>query len=133
MARKQITYTAQDGRDKGKQFIITEMAARPAHKWATRALFALINGGADIPENVKEMGMAGIAAVGLKALNKISIDAAEPLLDELLMCVTVMPDPNKPQVIRALFDEDVEEPATYFKLQKEVLVLHMGFLQPAAK
>jgi len=131
--RKTLTYTAQDGRDKGKKFIITEMAARPAHKWATRALFALINGGADIPENVADMGMAGIAAAGMKTLNSISIETAEPLLDELLSCVTVMPDPNKPEVVRALFDEDIEEPATYFKLQKEVLILHLDFLQPAAK
>ena len=131
--RKTITYTAEDGRDKGKQFIITEMAARPAHKWATRALFALINGGVEIPEDVAEMGMAGIAAIGLRALNGISVEKAEPLLDELLTCVTVLPDPSKPNVVRALFDEDVEEPATYFKLQKEVLVLHLGFLNPAAK
>jgi len=131
--RKQLTYTAQDGRDKGKAFIITEMAARPAHKWATRALFALISGGVDIPESVAEMGMAGLAAIGLQSLNGISVEKAEPLLDELLTCVSVMPDPRKPEVVRALFDEDIEEPMTYFKLQKEVLILHMGFLKPDAE
>ena len=130
--RKQITYTAQDGRDKGKQFIITEMAARPAHRWATRALFALISGGVEIPENVASMGMAGLAAVGANGLNGISVEKAEPLLDELLTCVTVMPDPGRPEVVRALFDEDVEEPVTYFKLQKEALMLHLDFLKPAA-
>ena len=131
--RKQLTYTAQDGRDKGKAFIITEMAARPAHKWATRALFALISGGVDIPEGVAEMGMAGLAAIGLQSLNGISVEKAEPLLDELLTCVSVMPDPRKPEVVRALFDGDIEEPMTYFKLQKEVLILHMGFLKPDAE
>lgn len=133
MARKQITYTAQDGRDKGKKFIITEMGARPAHKWATRALFALIGGGVEIPDSVSDMGMAGLAEVGMQSLNGISAEKAEPLLDELLTCVTVMPDQNRPEVVRALFDEDVEEPVTYFKLQKEVLMLHLDFLKPAAK
>lgn len=132
MARKQITYTAQDGRDKGKQFIITEMGARPAHRWATRALFALISGGVEVPDNVTDMGMAGLAAIGMNGLNGISVEKAEPLLDELLTCVTVLPDPSRPEVVRALFDEDVEEPVTYFKLQKEALMLHLDFLKPAA-
>ena len=131
--RKQITYTAQDGRDKGKQFIITEMAASPAHKWATRTLFALIKGGIEIPDDVMAMGMAGLATVGMQGLGHISIDDAEPLLDDLLTFVTVLPDPHKPEVTRALFDEDVEEPVTYFKFQKEVLLLHLGFSTPAAK
>jgi hypothetical protein len=131
--RKELLYTAQDGRDKGKQFIITEMAARPAHKWATRALFALITGGVEIPENVMDMGMAGLASIGIQSLNGISIEKAEPLLDELLTCVTVRPDPNRPEVVRNLFDADVEEPITYFKLQKEAIMLHLDFSIPDAK
>lgn len=128
--RKQITYTATDGRDTGKKFHITEMGARPAHRWATRALFALLNGGADIPEDALSLGMAGIAAVGVNMLNGVSLEAAEPLLDELLTCVEVQPDPSKPEVRRKLFDEDIEEPVTYFKLQKEVLKLHLDFSSP---
>lgn len=93
----------------------------------------MIKGGADVPDNVADMGMAGIAAIGVGALNGVSIETAEPLLDELLTCVTVIPDPNKPEVVRALFDEDVEEPVTYFKLQKEVLMLHLDFSSPDAK
>ncbi len=135
MSRKETTWTATNGRDEGKTFFITEMPARQAHKWATRALFAAINGGATIPDDVAEMGMAGLAALGIKALSGMKPEQAEPLLDELLTCVQIIPDPTKPNVKRKLMEEagDVEEPITYFKLQKEVLALHLDFSTADAK
>jgi hypothetical protein len=57
---------------------------------------------------------------------------AEPLLDELLTCVEFMPDPARPEVVRSLIDDDIEEVATIFKLQKEVLALHVDFLKGAS-
>lgn len=135
MSRKEMEWAAMDGRDKGKLFFITEMSARQAHRWATRALFAAVNGGATIPESVAEMGMAGLASLGIKALAGINAEQAEPLLDELLACVQIMPDPMKPQIKRKLMEEasDIEEAVTYFKLQKEVLALHLDFFTADAK
>jgi hypothetical protein len=132
MARKELKYTVADaGRDQGKVFLITEMPARRAHQWATRVLFGVMNSGLDIPENILEAGFAGIAAIGVKALGKLPASVAEPLLDELLTCVQVMPDPDRPNVLRGLIDDDTEEIVTIFKLQKEVLALHVDFFTAA--
>lgn len=134
MARKVKTLTIDsEGRDKGKVFVITEMAARAAHAWATRALFAVMNGGVDIPENILQAGFAGIAAVGVKALGNVHVDQAQPLLDELFACVQALPDPSKPNITRSLVDTDTEEVSTLFKLQMEVLALHVDFSIPAAR
>jgi len=142
--RKAITYTATTGRDAGKAFLLTEMGARPAHKWATRAIFAVMNAGIEVPEEYADAGFAGLAAavssgdtqllvMFIRTLGKLDVAVSMPLLDELLDCVEVVPDPSKPHVKRKLFDEDVEEPVTFFALQKEVLVLHMGFFTTGAR
>ncbi len=126
MSRKTQTYLVTDeGRDKGKTFVITEMAARPGHRWACRALFALMNAGVTVPDGIENAGMAGLASVGLQALGKIPFDVAEPLTDELLTCVEFVGDPSKPNIRRPLFEGDFEEIATIFKIQKEVLSLHI--------
>ena len=36
MARNVVNYTATDGRDKGKVFLLTEMSARQGEEWAMR-------------------------------------------------------------------------------------------------
>ena len=130
--RKVLKYKVADaGRDQGKTFVITEMAARSGHAWATRALFAVMNGGIDIPDNILNAGFAGIAALGVKALGRVSVDIAQPLLDELLSCVEIMPDPAHPTVLRSLIDDDIEEVLTIFNLQKQVLALHVDFFTSA--
>jgi hypothetical protein len=47
-------------------------------------------------------------------------------------CVAFMPDPAKPQIVRKLFEEDIEEVATRIKLRAEVWKLHTGFLKAVA-
>lgn len=134
MARKTLTYKVIDeNRDKNKVFVLTEMAPRDGHKWATRALFAVMNGGVDIDDDVLNGGFAGLAQVGIKALGNVRPEVGGPLLDELLTCVQVMPDPSKPGLLRADWESDVEEAATIFKLQFEVLRLHTGFSIPVAQ
>lgn len=126
--RKTETITIErEGRDKGKQFKLTEMSAAQAERWALRAFFALANTGVELPEDMAESGMAGIAAVGLSALGKVPFEQAEPLLDEIMGCVQIVPDPSKPHVVRALIDEDIEEVATRLELRKAVWDLHTGF------
>lgn len=133
MARKTKTVTIDtEGRDKGKTFFLTEMPPRAGHAWATRALFAVMNGGVDIPEDILHAGFAGIAAIGVKALSNVRVEIAQPLLDELFTCVQALPDTSRPSVVRSLVDTDTEEVATLFKLQWEVLNLHVDFSTPAA-
>jgi hypothetical protein len=122
--RKETTFVAEDGRDKGKQFHLKEMPASQAEAWAIRALLAIGNAGVEIPDDAAGLGMAGVAAMGIKALMAIPYAAAEPLLDEMMACVQAMPSAN---VFRPLVEDDIEEVVTRFKLRKAVWELHAGF------
>lgn len=133
MAPRKLRVTIDaEGRDLGKVFQIEEMPALQAEAWAYRALLALANNGAEIPDDLACAGMAAIAAFGLKALTKLRYHDAEPLLAEMLDCVQICPDPRNPQVIRPLVPSDIEEVATLVRLRVETFNLHVNFSQPAA-
>jgi hypothetical protein len=130
--RKTVTFSVVDqGRDLGKTFLITEMSATEAEDWASQALFAIMNAGIEIPDEIADMGFAGIAAVGLKALGKVPYYMAEPLLKKMMECIKLIPDAAQPNVVRALIDSDIEEVATRLKLKKAVWDLHVDFLKLA--
>jgi hypothetical protein len=133
MPRKTINYSVIDNnRDQGKVFVITEMSSNKAEAWALRALLALMSNNAEIPEDFENMGVAGLAELGFKALSGLKWEVLEPLLAEMLECVQYMPDPKTPQVIRAIWDEDIEEVSTRIKLRAEVWKLHTDFLKAVA-
>jgi len=121
MARKEIIWTAPFGRDKGKKFQITEMPARVGHAWATRLLLALMGSGAEIDEETVSRGLAGLATVALSAIGKLPPDIAIPLMDELLSCAQSVQELG----VRKWIDDDFEEVATIFQLQKAVFELHV--------
>lgn len=123
---KQISIR-EEGRDKGKVFILTEMSATKAELWAMRAFFALVHGGVEVPEDVSSLGMAGIAKLGLKALGGLPFEEAEILLGEMFDCVVYMPDVGNPDYTRRPLEDDIEEVATRLKLRMEVFTLHTGF------
>lgn len=140
MARKTKFFTVPQGldgfnRDDGKVFFLTEMPALQAEKWALRAFLALAKAGVDIPENIENLGFAGMAMVGLASLGGVDFAEAEPLLDELLGCVLFVPDPAKPDIRRGDFIQagDIEEVPTFLLLRKEVFELHSNFSQLAAR
>jgi hypothetical protein len=127
VARKDIDVVIQtDGRDKGKTFRVLEMSAWDAERWATRAFFAAMNAGVEIDERVARSGMAGIAAAGLGAFGKVPYEKMQPLLDELLTCVTIRFGTGELDHRRMML-EDVEEPGTILQLRAEALNLHINF------
>jgi len=133
VARKEIDITISEGtpetnRDFGKTFHIREMSASQAEKWAVRMLMIATKSGADIG-NAEGLGMAGIAMLGAEAVMKANFGEIEPLLDEMMACVSIKPDRNNPNVVRGLIEDDIEEIKTRFELRREVLKLHMGFSQ----
>ena len=132
MARntKDVTITAE-GRDKGKVFHLTEMPATQSEKWAFRLFLALSRAGFEVPDDIQAAGMAGIAALGLQSIGKLSWADAEPLIDEMFGCVQVVPDPSRPEVIRRLIESDIEEIGTRMFLRKEIFGLHVSFSTPA--
>lgn len=111
------------GRDTGKIFVLREMPASQAEKWAMRALLALAKSGVELPDGVAAGGFAAVAAIGVRALGALSFAEAEPLLDEMMGCVQRRPDPAKPMV-RALVEDDIEEIETRIKLRLEIFNLH---------
>lgn len=124
-------------RDHGKRFRIREMSAFKAEKWAGRALLALAHSGAQLPDNFAGGGMASIAVAGFKALQNLQWADAEPLLDEMMTCVTVLPDPANPEMERPLvmgLDEgdDVEEITTYIEIRQKVFEIHTSFFRKGA-
>jgi hypothetical protein len=128
--RKTATVTiSAAGRDKGKVFVLTELPSDEGEEWAGRALFAMMNAGVEVPDNIASAGLAGIAALGLKSLTKLSFDVAKPLLDKMMDCVQIQPSPN---VVRALIDDDIQEVATRLQLRKEIMALHLSFFTDAA-
>ena len=132
MARKVVTVTIpQEGRDKGKAFLLTEMSASQAEKWALRALLALSRAGFEIPDGAA--GMAGIAQVGFQAFGRVDFHDAEPLLDEMFTCLKCVPDPNKPEITRPLVDDDIEEVQTRIYLRGEIFRLHVDFSKLAGQ
>lgn len=130
MARKTLNVTISDeGRDKNKVFVLTEMPASKSERWAARALFALMNAGVTVPDNIASAGLSGIAMLGIKAFAHLPFELAEPLLDEMFECVQIQPSPK---VTRALIDDDIEELKTRVLLRKEIFNLHTGFFITAA-
>ncbi|KPA87287.1 hypothetical protein PF66_06197 [Pseudomonas asplenii] len=133
MARKVLQYTVQnEGRDFGKVFKITEMPSSQAEKWAARVILAMIKGGIELPEGFESAGFAGIAQMGLGALGKLPFETAELLMNEMMACVQVCPNPNDRGIARDLIEDDIEEVATRIKLRLEIWKLHVGFSAAAA-
>ena len=130
MARREKKFTVvsedPENRDKGKNFLLTEMSAVQAEKWAARALLALLKSGIELPENAASAGLAGVAAVGIKAFGAIPWDLAEPLLDEMMSCVRFIP-PAKNVEPMLLLPDMIEEVTTLLAIRKELLELHLGF------
>ena len=133
MARKTLEITIDDdNRDKGKTFYLEEMAIDAAEYWATRALAIITKHNIQIPDDAKSGGMAAIAAVGVQMLVNANIEESFPLMDELMACVTVHPDPSHPQLVRKLAPGDVEEIGTKMRLKFALLGLHLGFSNAVA-
>lgn len=130
MALKTKQITIENGRDKGRVFLITEMSAAHADNWAMRALIALANGGVDLGGLSPQQGMMGMARVALDALGRLKADDAIPLLNELLDCVQIIPEGGRPRPLNMDFN-DVEDFTTLWRLRKEVFALHTDFLQHA--
>lgn len=114
-------------RDDGKTFLITEMSAVQAEKWAARALLALTRSGVDIPDEALQAGAAAVIASGLRSFAGIAFTDAEPLLDEMMQCVQRVPDASRPTIVRPLIDDDIDELTTRLLLRAEVIEIHTGF------
>lgn len=127
MRKTAVVTIASEGRDIGKAFFLKELPASQAEKWAVRAFLALAKSGVDIPANIRELGIVGVAVTGLKALGGVSFNEASHLMDEMFSCVQFLPDSSNPELARLLIEDDIEEVQTRWTLRMEVFALHTGF------
>lgn len=118
------------GRDGGKTFLITEMPADPGEKWARHALSLMVKAGLQIDISTLAGGWSALAATGIKAALLALDENADPLLDEMMECVTIIV-PAMPKG-RKLAPGDIEEVMTIVRLREEVMTLHTGFSIAAA-
>ncbi len=133
--RKELYVTITDpGRDQGKCFLIREANAVQADKWGIRAMLALNRNGAQIPDEIMKLGLIGVISVGIHKLRGVLWEDLEPLIDEMMSCVEVVPTPSQRNVVRKLFIDpnDIEEVSTLSTLRIEVLKLHVDFSLPVA-
>lgn len=137
MARRTIDVTVTaEGRDKGKTFHLTEMAAEPAEEWAIRIFLAITRAGIDLPPELVNGGVAALrevlpAIIGSALMNGVAglqYDEIKPLLVQMMDCVMI----KEAAAIRPLTPDDIEEVATRLFLRGEVFKLHTGFSQNAA-
>ena len=117
-------------RDKGKTFLLTEMSATRAEKWADRAFLALGRSRVDLPPGIERTRRPDFHTMALLVGN-MKFPDLEPLMDELMSCVQIIPDPRNPGFVRAPVEEDIEEVATRQYLRSEVLDLHVNFMLAA--
>jgi hypothetical protein len=125
--RREKLVIERPGRDLGKVFWITEMSAAAAEYWAGRLLTMLAKGNQNVPSGFFQMGVEGIAAwVAVHGVGGIDWIVAKPLLDEMMDCVTIQPDPNR-ALTRPLIEDDIEEITTRLAIREAWFDTHLGF------
>lgn len=126
-----VTVPKWDGsRDSGKMFLITEMSAGDAEKWAMRMFIALKGNGGELSEGLAKLGIVGIQIATLNAFLRADIDpdVLEPLFDKMMDCVQIVRDPRHPDVVTPLASpDDTEDVRTRIWLRGEILRIHTGF------
>ncbi|SFN29617.1 hypothetical protein SAMN05216516_10518 [Izhakiella capsodis] len=136
MARKEISYVVEnESRDKGKEFIITEMSAWDAETLAQDIFRAMGEANfTGIPADVISMGCAGLATVGLSVLSASSPEIARDLRDRMMSTVDiVIEDDGKQQRRKVKGNLDFEEVSTIRALLDNVFKVNFDFLTIAGE
>lgn len=136
MARKEIPFIVEEeGRDKGKEFIITEMSAWDADTLAQDIFRAMGDSGfGEIPPDVIAMGCAGLATVGLSVLSASSPQIASQLRDRLMSTVDIVITHEGTRQQRKVKGElDFEEVSTIRTLLDKIFKVHFDFLTIAGE
>ena len=128
MRKTKTVKVEKEGRDLGKQFLLTEMPVYKAEKWGMRALLALAKAG--LTDMDPTEGISAISQIGLGAIGNLPWEDAEPLLDEMMSCVKrVTPAGPARDLVEGA--DDIEEMSTMLMLRKEILGLHFDFFSDA--
>lgn len=136
MARKEIPFIVEeDGRDKGKEFLITEMSAWDADSLAQDIFRAMGDSNySSIPADVIAMGCAGLATVGLSVISASSPEVARQLRDRLMSTVDIIITSDGQRQQRKVNGSlDFEEVSTIRSLLDKVFQVNFDFLTIAGE
>lgn len=138
MRNKKTIRIETDGRDKGKEFILTELSSYEAEQWVWKLMPVLAQSGITVDEDTLKGGFAAIAAMGAANILRMPYGFVKSLLDEMAPCIQYQHYdehgralPPAPIVLNQ--DCQIEEVATWFTLRKAVLDLHIAPLKAAEK
>lgn len=132
MRKTKTVLIEREGRDKGKSFLITEMPADQAERWAMRALLGMMRSGVQLPDEALSAGMAAISSYGLQMLAGLPEELFLSLMDEMMACVQYVQPIGGTRPLMEGEGADIEELSTRITLRRAVLELHLGFSLPAA-
>lgn len=136
MARKEIPFIVEtEGRDKGKEFLITEMSAWDADSLAQDIFRAMGDSNySSIPADVISMGCAGLATVGSSVISSSSPEVARQLRDRLMSTVDIIiTHEGKRQQRKVDGYLDFEEVSTIRNLLDKVFEINFDFLTIAGE
>ncbi|EBD9024069.1 hypothetical protein DAC68_15780 [Salmonella enterica] len=136
MARKEIPFIVEEeGRDKGKEFLITEMSAWDADTLAQDIFRAMGDSNySSIPADVIAMGCAGLATVGLSVISASSPEVARQLRDRLMSTVDIIiTNDGQRQQRKVNGSLDFEEVSTIRTLLDKVFQVNFDFLTIAGE
>lgn len=135
MSRKEIVFFIEtEGRDKGKEFIITEMSAWDADEMAQDLFRSMGDSNySGIPADVIAMGCAGLATVGLSVLSASSPETARMLRDRLMATVRIAITHEGNRQERDVKSIDFEEVSTIRKVMDKVFQVNFDFLTVAGE
>ncbi|WP_220703932.1 hypothetical protein [Citrobacter braakii] len=136
MARKEIPFIVEtEGRDKGKEFLITEMSAWDADSLAQDIFRAMGDSNySSIPADVIAMGCAGLATVGLSIISASSPEVARQLRDRLMSTVDIIiTNDGQRQQRKVNGALDFEEVSTIRSLLDKVFEINFNFLTIAGE
>lgn len=147
--REEITVTLQDG-ERNLTFRIRQMSAWKLERWIFRAVIQIARASG---ESVSDLSIED-AQTALKKLAKgrdadsgaqkivniiggLDYEEAEPLLDELLGCCKLIPDPSNPLMTMDMTEQtaegQIESPLTLIRLRVEAAKLNLSFFGDALK
>lgn len=136
MARKEIPFIVEEeGRDKGKEFLITEMSAWDADSLAQDIFRAMGDSNySSIPADVIAMGCAGLATVGMSVISASSPEVARQLRDRLMSTVDIIiTNDGQRQQRKVNGSLDFEEVSTIRSLLDKVFQVNFDFLTIAGE
>lgn len=124
MARKTCNLVIdEEGRDKGKIFVLTELPALDIERWTVRFVLALGKNGISLPDVQADSGFAGIAGILWVLIAQIAPAEAESLMATMLEGLKI----NEGKIVRDVMSDDIEEPETLLKIRMAWVDLHAGF------